>query len=158
MKHGMLWPVTSSWNDISVHCVFITIILNLIFRNVIEVKVRFVLFWNACLHFITITPKITKKLMFLTNFAKKTKRITNSLNQTLCNCSVTKTVQLARNCTRIGVCKLCTKASWQIRLTLLRNQFFPLLDAVKIILVDYPITKDRDQIETILSTNALELL
>ena len=38
----VLCPLTASWNDISVQFASITVILNLIFQKVIEVKVHFV--------------------------------------------------------------------------------------------------------------------
>ena len=49
-----------------------TIILNLIFRKVMEVKIHVVKFWRMCVQFHHYhTQKYQQKLMFLTNFVKK---------------------------------------------------------------------------------------
>ena len=82
---------------------------------------------DLCLQFVHYhTHNDEQKVMLLTS--KKRQNIPRSLNRTLYNYTVTKTVQSTRNWTRICVCELCTtKISWHIRLTLLLNRIFPIL-------------------------------
>ena len=138
-----------------------TIIFNIIFWKVMELKVRFVHFEENVSAASSISLlKPTKKIIFLTKFVQKlAKNIHKSLNRTVCSYSVTKTVQTTSNCTRVCVFKLrTTKISWQVRLTFLLNRFSHDSTQINNTNCLFYISEDLDQIQTIRWAYALGLL